>query len=137
MPELPSFAEIADNLSLLDDWQDRDQYVMELGEMLPELTDDERSPASKVSGCQSQVWVISEKDGDAIRFRADSDARLVKGRAAILVALLSGRPAAEIVAADPEQAFSDIGLRANLSLGRANGLRSMIARMKADAARLG
>ncbi len=136
-PETPPFAEIADNLSFLDSWEDRDHYVMELGEALPPLREDERNASHKVSGCQSQVWVVAERQPDGrIAFRADSDAKLVKGRAAILVALFSGRTPQEIVETDAEAAFRDIGLRDSLSIGRANGLRSMINRMKSEAARL-
>ena len=137
MAEFPTFAEIADNLSFLEDWTDRDQYVVELGDMLPPLGEAEHNAETKVSGCVSQVWVASERTPDGhIHFRSDADARLVKGRAAILIALLSDRTPEEIVATDAEAAFREIGLRDNLSIGRANGLRAMIARMKSDAARL-
>src|SRR5688500_3338164 len=128
--------ELIDDFSLLDDWEDRYRYVIELGKRLPELTDTERSDANKVRGCASQVWFVSEiaRNGEPVlRFRGDSDAHIVRGLIAILIALYSGRPAREIVATDAEPLFRRLGLREHLTSQRSNGLSSMIARIRSDA----
>ncbi len=127
---------LLENFSFLDDWEDRYRYVIELGRTLPPLTDAERSEGNKVRGCASQVWMVSEAErGDEpiLRFRGDSDAHIVRGLIALLLALYSGRPAREIVAADPEDALGQFGLREHLTAQRSNGLSAMVGRMRADA----
>ena len=128
--------ELIDDFALLDDWEDRYRYVIELGKTLPELTEAERSDANKVRGCASQVWFVSEvaRNGEPVlRFRGDSDAHIVRGLIAILRALYSGRPARQILAADPEPVFARLCLREHLTSQRSNGLSSMVARIRADA----
>lgn len=125
-----------DDFSVLDDWEDRYRYVIELGQELPPFPEAARDDAHKVPGCVSQVWLLTERGGEAdpvIRFRGDSDAHIVRGLVAIMIALLSGRHASEIAAADPEAALRSLGLVEHLSPQRANGLRSMIRRMKQEA----
>src|SRR6185295_1906445 len=86
-----AFTEIADNLAFLDDWEDRYRYIIELGQALPPLGDNEKNAATKVSGCVSQVWLVTERVGDLLSYRGESDAAIVRGLAAILIALYSGR----------------------------------------------
>jgi cysteine desulfuration protein SufE len=127
---------LIEDFAFLDDWEDRYRYVIELGKGLPPLADAERNDANKVRGCASQVWFVSEvaRNGQPVlRFRGDSDAHIVRGLIAILIALYSGRPAREIVAMDPEAAFRRLGLRDHLTSQRSNGLSSMVARIRADA----
>lgn len=127
---------LVEDFAFLDDWEDRYRYVIELGRSLPPLSDAEHSEANKVRGCASQVWMVSESTGDSrpiLSFRGDSDAHIVRGLIAVLLALYSGRTAEEIVATDPEAAFARIGLREHLSSQRSNGLSSMVARMRSDA----
>ncbi len=93
MTHPPAFTDIAENLGSLDDWEDRYRYIIELGESLPALAPEERNPANKVNGCVSQVWLVSERDGATLRYRGESDAMIVRGLVAILIALYSGRPA--------------------------------------------
>jgi cysteine desulfuration protein SufE len=127
---------LVDDFVLLDDWEDRYRYVIELGKSLPPLSDAERSPANKVRGCASQVWLVSEikRNGrPVLRFRGDSDAHIVRGLIAILFALYSGRTAEEILALDPERIFQQIGLREHLTSQRSNGLTSMVGRIRSDA----
>src|SRR3954468_10262043 len=93
-----AFNEIADNLSYLDDWEDRYRYIIELGQALPPLAETEKNAATKVNGCVSQVWLVSERVGELLSYRGESDAMIVRGLAAILIALYSGRTAAEIAA---------------------------------------
>jgi cysteine desulfuration protein SufE len=130
--------EIRENFELLDDWEDRYRYVIELGNMLEPLTEEEHAPGYKVPGCASQVWLISraEADGDRaprLYFRGDSDAHIVRGLIAILLAIYSGKEADEIARYDAEGMFAQLGLQDHLTQQRSNGLASMVARIRADA----
>jgi cysteine desulfuration protein SufE len=137
-PPPASVAEIEGNFELLDDWEDRYRYVIELGRTLAPLTEAEHSPENKVRGCASQVWLVSqvtpdEKYGLLLTFRGDSDAHIVSGLIAILIAKYSGRPAAVIASVDPEPLFDRLGLRDHLTPQRSNGLASMVERIRSDA----
>lgn len=134
MNTTPAFDEIAENLSFLDDWEDRYRYIIELGQGLAPLADDERNGENKVHGCASQVWLVTERAGETtLTFRGDSDAMIVKGLIAIVLALYSGRAAADIAATDAMPILDSIGLREHLSTQRSNGLAAMVARLRADA----
>ncbi|MBN9348816.1 MAG: SufE family protein [Devosia sp.] len=128
-----AFTDIADNLSYLDDWEDRYKYIIELGQALPPLSDDEKNAANKVNGCVSQVWLVTEREGDTLTYRGESDAMIVRGLAAILIALYSGRPATEISETDAIALFDKLGLREHLSTQRSNGLVAMVNRIRAEA----
>ena len=132
-----AFAEIAENLSFLDDWEDRYRYIIELGQALPPLGEDEKTPETKVNGCVSQVWVVSEPRDGKLFYRGESDAMIVRGLVAVLVALYSGRPADEVAATDAIAEFDALGLREHLTTQRANGLVAMVNRMRGDAAAAG
>ncbi len=129
--------ELVDNFSFLDDWEDRYRYLIELGRELRPLDDSERTPATKVRGCASQVWLISHAKGqgpDAILdFRGDSDAHIVRGLIAVLFTLYSGKAARDILATDERAVFVRLGLNDHLTPQRSNGLASMVARIKSDA----
>jgi len=128
--------ELIENFSFLDDWEDRYRYVIELGKTLPALSPTEHNDVNKVRGCASQVWLVSEPANDDERrlvFRGDSDAHIVRGLIAILLALYSRRTAREIAETDPEKIFQRIGLRDHLTSQRSNGLSSMVARIRSDA----
>jgi cysteine desulfuration protein SufE len=127
---------IRDDFSLLDEWEDRYRYVIELGDALPPFPDSERTAANKVPGCVSQVWLTTEVGDGAdpvVTFQGDSDAHIVRGLVAIMLALFSGRPASQILATDAEATLKALGLDEHLSPQRANGLRSMIQRIKRNA----
>jgi cysteine desulfuration protein SufE len=132
-----SIQEITDNFSILDDWEDRYRYVIELGRNLAPLTEEEHSPQYKVRGCASQVWLVSERvDSEAppvLRFRGDSDALIVRGLIGILIAMYSELPADKILALEAERIFADLGLKDHLTPQRSNGLASMVARIRVDA----
>src|SRR5690606_30499420 len=102
--------EILENFALLDDWEDRYRYVIELGKALPTLPDAEHTAENKVRGCASQVWLATRVEGRGpsarLFFEGDSDALIVRGLVAIVIALFSGRTAAEIAATDAEAVFS-------------------------------
>lgn len=129
--------EIRDNFALLDDWDDRYRYVIELGRGLIPLPDADRTDANKVQGCTSQVWLATAvergPDGPVLDFIGDSDAHIVRGLVAILLAMVTGRTATEILAADPIALFEKLGLREHLTPQRSNGFRSMVNRIKSDA----
>jgi len=129
-----AFAELADEFEVLGDWEERYRYVIELGRDLAPLADTERSEENKVRGCASQVWLVSEPGpAEHLRFRGDSDAHIVRGLIAILLRLYSDRPAIEILAFDAPAAFDKLGLTGALSQQRANGLASMVARIRREA----
>jgi cysteine desulfuration protein SufE len=140
MTDLPSFAEIADNFSFLEDWEDRYRYLIELGQALPSLPEDQRTTENKVSGCVSQVWLVATKSADMpprIFFSGDSDAMIVKGLVAILLAFYSGRTAVEITETDALAVLDELGLQEHLTSQRTNGLTAMVKRMRTEAATLG
>lgn len=133
--------DIIDNFSLLDDWEDRYRYVIELGKMLEPLPDALKNDENKVSGCASQVWLattITHADGrePTLMIRGDSDAHIVRGLVAILLALCSGKTGAEILKADPVALFERLGLRDHLTPQRSNGFKSMVGRIHAEAREL-
>lgn len=133
MPDPATFSEIAENLSFLDDWEDRYKYIIELGQKLPPLAEGEKNAATRVNGCVSQVWLVTERAGDLLTYRGESDAMIVRGLAAILIALYSNRPAEEIAATDAIAIFDELGLREHLSTQRSNGLVAMVNRIRAEA----
>jgi len=129
---------IIENFALLDDWDDRYRYVIELGRGLEPLPVAARTEANKVQGCASQVWLATaiEPDGKAgpvLKFVGDSDAHIVRGLIAILIALYSGRPAGDILATDAVAVFDRLALREHLTPQRSNGFRSMVERIRFDA----
>lgn len=124
-----------EDFSFLTDWEDRYTHVIDLGRQLPPLSDAERNPATKVNGCVSQVWLVSDKVGDTLVFRGDSDAHIVKGLVAVALEIFSGRTAAEIEALDAEAILAKLDLSEHLSPQRSNGLKAMIARIKSEAER--
>jgi cysteine desulfuration protein SufE len=130
--------EIIENFSLLEDWDDRYRYVIELGRGLPPLADSEHNEANKVQGCASQVWLATRAAangarGPVLTFLGDSDAHIVRGLIAILFAVYSGRHARDILATDAIAVFERLGLREHLTPQRSNGFRSMVERIRADA----
>ena len=133
----PTIDEIIDNFSLLDEWDDRYRYVIELGRGMRPLPEQHRTDANKVQGCASQVWLATTTRLDNGRpildFFGDSDAHIVRGLVAILLAVVSGKQAREILATDPIVLFDQLGLREPLTPQRSNGFRSMVARICNDA----
>jgi cysteine desulfuration protein SufE len=130
--------EILENFALLDEWDDRYRYVIELGRTLAPLADSAHTDENKVQGCASQVWLLTRvkpngSAGPILSFEGDSDAHIVRGLIAILFALYSGKGAREILATDALALFDRIGLRENLTPQRSNGLRSMVERIRAEA----
>jgi cysteine desulfuration protein SufE len=133
--------EIVENFSLLDEWDDRYRYVIELGRALSPLPEADHVEANKVRGCASQVWLVTTvrpdgAQGPTLHFDGDSDAHIVRGLIAILFALYSDKSAREILDTDAVGVFDQLGLRENLTPQRSNGLRSMVERIRNDAVAL-
>lgn len=137
MTEPQAFRDIEENLSFLDDWEDRYRYIIELGQALPPLEDSEKNADNKVNGCVSQVWLVSAAGRDGalpiLNYRGESDAMIVRGLVAILIALYSGRPVEEIAQTDAIALFDRLGLREHLSTQRSNGLVAMVNRIRGEA----
>jgi cysteine desulfuration protein SufE len=130
--------EILDNFALLDEWDDRYRYLIELGRQLPPLAAEAHNDANKVQGCASQVWLDTSVRGNGaggpvLTFLGDSDAHIVRGLIAILFAIYSGRNAKDILATDAVALFEKMGLREHLTPQRSNGFRSMVERIRSDA----
>lgn len=129
--------EILDDFGVLDDWDDRYRYLIELGRGLKPLPEDARTPANKVQGCASQVWLLtcveSRPDGPVLTFSGDSDAHIVRGLIAILLALYSGKSAQQILSIDAFAFLDQLALRDHLTPQRSNGLRAMVERIRAQA----
>ena len=127
--------EIIDEFEFYDSWMDKYQYLIDLGKDLEPLEEAEKNETNLVRGCQSQVWMIVSGHSDNVEVRANSDAAIVSGLIALVVRLYSNASAEEIVKTEPEFVEA-IGLSQHLSPTRANGLASMLQRLKADAANL-
>ncbi len=135
MTSTPTIADIQSDFEMLDDWEDRYRYIIELGRQLAPLPADAKNDATKVRGCASQVWLVSNLDAAArtLSFQGESDSHIVQGLIAILLALTNGRPAADLTTLDIQSYFNKLGLKEHLTPQRSNGLASMIGRIKADA----
>lgn len=122
--------ELIEEFDLLGDWEGRIEYVIDLGKDLAPLPEEARIEANKVPGCAAQVWLNSRREGDTLFFDADSDSALSKGNIALLLRLYSGRKADEILGFDAKAALDRLGLPSALTRQRANGLNSMVGRIR-------
>jgi cysteine desulfuration protein SufE len=129
--------EIRDNFALLEEWDDRYRYVIELGRMLEPMPEELHSLENKVQGCVSQVWLSRQIERGAkepvLRYLGDSDAHIVRGLIAILLTLYSGKTPQQILATDAPAVFDEFGFRDHLTPQRSNGLRAMVERIRSDA----
>ncbi|MFI5012877.1 MAG: SufE family protein [Hyphomicrobiales bacterium] len=135
---LQTIDDILSDFELFDDWDERYRYLIDLGRRLEPLPEAARTDANKVRGCASQVWLqtrrITGNDGRTrLSFKGDSDAHIVKGLVALILALFDGKTASEILATNAEDVFGKLQLAQHLSAQRANGVRAMVERIKAEA----
>lgn len=130
--------EVAETIGFFDDWEERYRYIIDLGKQLPAFPDDVKTEANLVRGCQSQVWLLSHYDSaaDRLRLAVDSDALIVRGLAAMVLAALNGKSPAAIVDYDMDHYFARLDLLKHLSPTRGNGLRAMVMRIRETAASL-
>ena len=132
------FEDIAADFEFLEDWEDRYRYLIELGKELPPFPDEARTEANRVHGCVSQVWILPQVENPGteeavLHLKADSDALIVKGLIAVLLSMVSGRKAREILEMDMEGNMRRLGLEEHLTPQRANGLKSMMQRIREEA----
>lgn len=125
-----TLAELVEEFDLLGDWEGRIEYVIDLGKGLAPLADADRTEANKVPGCAAQVWLAVRRDGGRLWFEADSDSAISKGNIALLLKLYSGRTPEEVLAFDAKAALDRLGLPSALTRQRANGLNSMVGRIR-------
>ena len=131
----PAFEDIAETFDFLDDWEDRYRHLIELGRAMPDMDEALRTPASKVDGCASQVWIVPMPSDGGYDFAGDSDALIVRGLIAVLHALYAGVPPEAVEGVDAQAALARLGLDAHLSAQRSNGVRAMVDRIRETAAR--
>ena len=129
-----AFEEIAETFDFLDDWEDRYRHVIDMGKAVPAMDDALKVPATKVDGCASQVWIQPKIEDGTFSFQGDSDAMIVKGLIAVLMALYNGVPAKDIAGIDAPAELGRLGLNDHLSAQRSNGVRAMVERIRAVAA---
>ena len=126
--------DLAEEFSLMEDWEDRYRHIIDLGRELEPLSEDEHVDANKVRGCASQVWLTTRPGPDGtLHFRGDSDAHIVRGLIAILLRLYADRRPDEILAFDAQAAYDRLGLGGALTAQRSNGLFAMVQRIRKDA----
>lgn len=131
----PSLASLIENFSLFDDWEERYRYLIELGKNLPPLENEFKTDATLVKGCTSRVWLVATQDGAGrYHFLADSDAHIVRGLIAVVLAAYDGKTAEEISGVDIEREFAALGLDEHLSPNRRNGFFAMVERIRGLAA---
>jgi cysteine desulfuration protein SufE len=136
---MPTFDDIKSDFELLDDWEDRYRYVIELGRQLPALPPEAKTDTNKVRGCASQVWLVSHTSRDTqsadpiLTFEGESDSHIVQGLIAILLTLANDTTPGELLALDIPARFAALGLKEHLTPQRSNGLASMIDRIRTDA----
>ncbi|MEM1399704.1 MAG: SufE family protein [Pseudomonadota bacterium] len=138
MERMDDIEEIVETFDLLEDWDERYRLIIDMGRALPAMDEALKTAASKVEGCVSQVWLVSRTDEDdpqRLRFVADSDAHIVRGLIAMLLAAYDGKTGREIIALDADELFSRLGLDSHLSPNRRNGLGAMVARIRTEAER--
>lgn len=129
--------DVLDAFELLDDWEERYAYIIDLGKQLPDFPDDERVEENYVHGCQSQVWLIHhfDEDSDRLYLLIDSDAMIVRGLAAIILVALNGKTPRDLLTTDVDELFEELDLFRHISPTRGNGLRAMVGRIRDIAAR--
>lgn len=130
--------QIVDDFEFIDEWEDRYRYIIELGNQLEPYPEDNKTPATKVQGCVSQVWLTAKPENSdnantIIRFTGDSDAHIVRGLMAIVFAIFSGKSAHEILATDHQAIFNRLDLKDHISPQRSNGLNAMVERIRREA----
>lgn len=132
-----TIAQIIDDFGVIDDWDERYRYIIDLGRKMPPLGDAQRTDNVKVRGCASQVWLIPTRetndDRTTLHYTGDSDAMIVRGLIAILLSLYNDKTPEEILAVDARQTLTQLGLDTHLSQQRSNGLFAMVERIRADA----
>ena len=129
-----SIESLIDDFSFLDGWEDRYKYLIELGGQLNRFSDEQKKDEWKVTGCQSQVWIIPHYSENGISFEGDSDAIIVRGIIAVVLEIFKDKSAQEILDIDVEEIFDKMGLREHITPNRRSGMLSMVDKIKYYAA---
>jgi cysteine desulfuration protein SufE len=131
---MTTIADLQSDFAVLDDWEDRYRYIIELGRTLSPMPSELKNDVTKVRGCASQVWLVSEPQASGtMHFLGESDAHIVQGLIAVLFTIYEGKSPREILSIDPGTVFDALGLKEHLTPQRSNGLASMVERIRADA----
>lgn len=129
--------ELVEAFDLFDSWEDRYRFLIDLGQKLEPLSNEEKSEDNRIKGCQSNVWIVSQTEEDAsgrrLSFRADSDSTIVRGLIALLHNVYDGQTPRDVLDFDIDGFVQRVGLDQHLSIGRRNGMAGMIARLKNEA----
>ncbi len=132
---LPGSQEIIDDLAFFDDWEQRYQYIIDLRKSIPGLPDDEKTPDKLVKGCQSSVWLESRVENGLVKFSVDSDAVIVQGLLALVMAAYNNKTPRQILDFDVDAYFAELDLERHITPTRGNGLRAIVAKIQALAKR--
>ncbi|MAP21428.1 MULTISPECIES: SufE family protein [Marisediminitalea] len=127
---LPSSEEIIEDLAFFDDWEQRYQYIIDLGKALPRLQDEQKTPERLVKGCQSSVWLVTSVDEGKLHFDADSDAVIVHGLLALVMAAYNDKTPQQILDFDIDGYFEALDLERHISPTRGNGLRAIVGKIQ-------
>ncbi|QJR82036.1 SufE family protein [Alteromonas pelagimontana] len=128
--QLPNSQEIVDDLAFFDDWEQRYQYIIDLGRSIPGLAEEDKTPDRLVKGCQSSVWMISRIEGGHLKFDVDSDAVIVQGLLALVLAAYNNKTPKQILDFDIDSYFAELDLERHITPTRGNGLRAIVAKIQ-------
>lgn len=130
---IPPLDELKENFALFDDWEERYRYLIDLGRQLPNMEEAQKTDENIVKGCTSRVWMVADVSDDRLSFVADSDAHIVRGLIAFLMAAYQGQPVSKLKEIDVNTAFAEVGLDQHLSPNRRNGFFAMVERIRSYA----
>jgi cysteine desulfuration protein SufE len=128
--QLPSSEEIVDDLAFFDDWEQRYQYIIDLGKQIPGLSEEARTPEKLVKGCQSNVWLDYRMQDGKFQFDVDSDAVIVQGLLVLVLSALHNKSAQEILNFDMDAYFTELDLENHITPTRGNGLRAIVGKIR-------
>ncbi len=128
--QLPSSEDIVDDLAFFDDWEQRYQYIIDLGKQIPGLSEEQKTPDKIVKGCQSSVWLDYTKEDDKFLFDVDSDAVIVQGLLVLVLSAYNERTAQEILDFDIDAYFTELDLERHITPTRGNGLRAIVGKIR-------
>jgi len=131
--KLPSYEEIIDDIAFFDDWEQRYQYIIDLGKSIPSINESLKTDDRLVRGCQSSVWLLSKEEDGKLQFQVDSDAVIVNGLLALVMAVFNDKTSTQILAFDIDGYFKKLDLERHITPARGNGLRSIVLKVRAIA----
>ncbi|WP_213608428.1 SufE family protein [Pseudoalteromonas sp.] len=130
---LPTRDDIIDDMAFFDDWEQRYQYIIDLGKSISRIDENEKTDENVVKGCQSKVWLISNLDDGILYFKADSDAVIINGLLALVMVVFNNKTPKDILAVDIDEYFKQLDLERHITPSRGNGLKAIVAKIQAIA----